>query len=85
MVGIDEISHRKGQRYLTVVVDHDTGRLVWAASGRDRKTVERFLDELGQERCKQLELVSADMAAWVAGPIANAAHRPSCAWTRFTS
>ena len=30
-IGIDEISVRKGQRYLTVVVDHDTGRLVWAA------------------------------------------------------
>ena len=29
-IGIDEISIRKGQRYLTVVVDHDTGRLVWA-------------------------------------------------------
>jgi transposase len=32
-IGIDEISHRKGQRYLTVVVDHDSGRLVWAAAG----------------------------------------------------
>jgi transposase len=42
---------------------------VWAAAGRDRKTVERFLDELGQQRCDQLELVSGDMAAWVAGPI----------------
>ena len=31
-IGIDEISIRKGQRYLTVVVDHDTGRLVWAAA-----------------------------------------------------
>ena len=70
-IGIDEISHRTGQRYLTVVVDHDTGRLVWAAAGRDRKTVERFLDALGQERCNQLQLVSADMAAWVAGPIAE--------------
>jgi transposase len=68
-IGIDEISHRTGQRYLTVVVCHDTGRLVWAAAGRDRKTVEAFLDQLGEERCKQLELVSADMAAWVAGPI----------------
>jgi transposase len=68
-IGIDEISHRTGQRYLTVVVCHDTGRLVWAAAGRDRKTVEAFLDALGEERCKQLELVSADMAAWVAGPI----------------
>jgi transposase len=70
-IGIDEISHRRGQRYLTVVVDHDSGRLVWAAPGRDRTTVEAFLDALGDERCQQLELVSADMAAWVAGPIAE--------------
>jgi transposase len=70
-IGIDDISHRKGQRYLTVVVCHDTGRLVWAAAGRDRQTVERFLDELGQQRCKQVELVSCDMAGWIAGPVAE--------------
>jgi transposase len=70
-IGIDEISHRKGQRYLTVVVCHDTGRLVWAAAGRDRATVERFLDQLGEERCKEVELVSCDMASWIAGPIAE--------------
>ena len=70
-IGIDEISHRTGQRYLTVVVCHDTGRLVWAAAGRDRQTVERFLDALGEERCKQIELVSCDMAGWIAGPVAD--------------
>ena len=36
-IGIDEISYRKGQRYLTVVVDHHTGRLVWAAPGANRQ------------------------------------------------
>jgi len=70
-IGIDEISHRKGQRYLTVVVDHHTGRLVWAAAGRDRKTVLQFFDALGEERCKQIELVSCDMASWIAGPVAE--------------
>jgi transposase len=70
-IGIDEISHRKGQRYLTVVVDHRTGRLVWAAPGRDRTSVEAFLDALGPERCARLELVSADMASWISGPIAE--------------
>ena len=70
-IGIDEISHRKGQRYLTVVVDHHTGRLVWAAAGRDRKTVEAFFDALGERRCKQIELVSCDMAGWIAGPVAD--------------
>jgi transposase len=70
-IGIDEISHRKGQRYLTVVVDHHTGRLVWAAAGRDRRTVEAFLDALGPERCDRIELVSADMASWISGPVAE--------------
>jgi transposase len=70
-IGIDEISHRRGQRYVTVVVDHDTGRLVWAAPGRDRKTVEAFFDRLGSERCKRLELVSCDMAGWIAGAVAG--------------
>lgn len=37
-IGIDEISYKKGHKYLTVVVDHDTGRLVWAAPGRDKAT-----------------------------------------------
>ncbi len=70
-IGIDEISHRRGQRYLTVVIDHDTGRLVWAQRGRDRKTVEAFFAQLGQERCKQVEVVSADMASWISGPVAE--------------
>ena len=70
-IGIDEISHRKGQRYLTIVVCHDTGRLVWAAAGRDRRTVEAFLDALGPARCEQIELVSADMASWISGPLAE--------------
>ena len=72
-IGIDEISHRKGQRYLTVVVDHHTGRLVWAAPGRDSQTVLGFFDALGPERCTQLELISADMAAWISRPIAERA------------
>jgi len=72
-IGIDEISHRKGQRYLTVVIDHHSGRLVWAAPGRDRRTVLAFFDALGEERCRALELISADMAAWISGPITERA------------
>ncbi len=64
-IGIDEISHRKGHRYLTVVVDHDTGRLIWAAPGRDKATVEAFFDALGEKRTKQQKLVSFGMAGWI--------------------
>jgi hypothetical protein len=30
-IGVDEISHKKRHRYLIVVVDHDSRRLIWAA------------------------------------------------------
>ena len=65
-IGIDEISYRKGYKYITVVVDHDSGRLVWAGVGRDIKTLEKFFDLLGKERSSQVTLVSADAAEWIA-------------------
>jgi transposase len=70
-LGFDEISVRKGQRYLTVVVDHDTGKLVWAHPGRDRKTTEKFLDLLGKDRCELIKLVSCDDAEWITRPVAE--------------
>ena len=45
-IGIDEISYKRGHKYLTVVVDHDSGRLVWAAPGRDKATLDSFFDAL---------------------------------------
>jgi hypothetical protein len=47
-------------RFLTVVVDHDTGRLLWAAPGRDRATLRTFFELLGPERCTAISHVSAD-------------------------
>ncbi|MDQ3107690.1 MAG: ISL3 family transposase [Actinomycetota bacterium] len=70
-IGIDEISYKKGHRYLTVVVDHDTRRLVWAAAGRDRATLGRFFDELGDERAALITHVSADAADWIAYVVAE--------------
>jgi transposase len=64
-IGIDEISYKRGHRYLTVVVDHDSGRLVWAAKGHDKKTLEGFFDLLGEDRCTQVALVSCDAAEWI--------------------
>jgi transposase len=65
-IGIDEISYKRGHRFLTVVVDHDTGRLLWAAPGRDRATLRTFFELLGAERCALITHVSADQADWIA-------------------
>jgi transposase len=65
-LGIDEVRWHRGPQYLTVILDHDSGRLIWAAPGCDEKTLERFFDLLGEERCAQITVVSADGAAWIA-------------------
>ena len=64
-IGIDELSIRKGQRYIVVVVDHLSGRLVWARAGRDAATVDAFFAELGAERTAQLTHVAVDMGSWL--------------------
>jgi len=61
-IGIDELSYLRHHKYVTIVVDHDGGRAVWAAEGRNAKTLERFFEELGPERCAKLEAVTTDMS-----------------------
>jgi transposase len=68
-IGIDEISYKRGHKYLVIVVDHDTGKLVWAAPGRSRGTVRAFFDALGEDRSQLLTHVSADGAEWIAVPV----------------
>jgi transposase len=63
-IGVDEVSFRRGHRYLTVVVDHDSGLLLWAAEGKDKATLEKFFDLLGPAKCRKIRIVTADAAAW---------------------
>ena len=72
-IGIDEIAYRKGHRYLTCVIDHTSGRLVWAAEGRNKDTLARFFDELGAGRAAALTHVSCDGAEWIHTVIADRA------------
>jgi transposase len=61
MVGVDEVSYRRRHRYLTVVADHHTGRIVWCAKGRNAATLQAFFDELGPRR-QSIRAVSIDMS-----------------------
>jgi transposase len=64
-IGIDEVSYKRGFKFLTVVVDHDTRRLLWIAEGRSKSVLGRFFTELGPQRCARIELISADGADWI--------------------
>ena len=61
-IGVDEVSYRKGHRYLTVVADHDRdGAVVWVGEGKSGATLERFFDQLGLERAARLQAASMDL------------------------
>jgi transposase len=64
-IGIDEKAWRKGHRYITVITDHDAGRIIWAAEGRNKQVLAKFFDDLGPDRTKLLTHVSADGADWI--------------------
>lgn len=48
-IGIDETSYRKGHKFMTVVVNHDTGRVVRVAPGHGKETLSKFLELLSEE------------------------------------
>lgn len=60
-IGVDEISYRRHQRYLTSVVDHRSGAIVWCAPGRNAETLREFFAHLG-ERKDSIRAVSIDMS-----------------------
>ena len=68
-IGIDEASYKRGHKYLTCVVDHDSGCLVRAAPGQDKAILATFFDASGPERSAQITHVSADGAAWIASVV----------------
>jgi len=72
-VAIDEVKYKKGQRYLTVVCDHVSGKVVWAAKGRSKDTVRQFFAALGPVRAAALQFVSCDGAEWIRTVVAEQA------------
>src|SRR5712691_4329582 len=62
LIGVDEVSYRRGQRYLTMVADHRDGAVVWAGKGRGAATLGVFFDQLGEAETAKLRAVSIDMS-----------------------
>jgi transposase len=60
-IGVDEICYGRPKKYLTVVVDLLTGRVVWSAEGQSSATLGRFFRELGARRRKNIRIVAMDM------------------------
>ena len=45
-----------------LVVDHERQRVIWARPGRSTDVLNAFFDEIGAERCAQIQVVTIDMS-----------------------
>jgi transposase len=48
-IGIDEVSWKRQHNYLTLVADHQRGKIVWGTDGAGEKAADRFFEELDPE------------------------------------
>ena len=78
VIGIDEISIRKGQTYRIVVSDLIRGRAIWfGGSDRSEASMKAFYAWLGEKKARGIRLAVMDM--WRPFRNATAAHAPQAA------
>ncbi len=64
-IGIDENSYKKGHKYLTLVVNHDTNTVVWVGIGIGKTVLEGFFGLLNDKQKANIKAVSRDGAGWI--------------------
>ena len=64
-IGIDETSYKKGHKYITVIVNHDTNTVVWIALGHGKSVLEKFYQQLTEEQRTSIKVVTGDGAKWI--------------------
>lgn len=63
LIGVDEVSYGADHKFLSSVVDHQAGGIVWAAEGRNAASLQAFFDGLTPEQKASIRAVSIDMSA----------------------
>lgn len=64
-IGIDETSYKKGHKYITVVVDHATSEVIYAADKHGTEVLEAFFEKLTPAQRASIETVTGDGARWI--------------------
>ncbi len=73
-VGIDETSSKKGHKYVSIAVDMEERRVIFAKSGRDSSILTSLKEHLQSKGCNSnnIENISIDMSpAFISGAIKN--------------
>jgi transposase len=67
-LGIDEFSLKKGHQYMTTILNLETGQIIYAVEGRDKKAVMPFLRKLAR-KAHNLKAIAMDMSGSYASAV----------------
>lgn len=82
-IAVDETSHKRGHRYITVVTDIERNRVVWVGEGKSADTLRQFFAALGPERAAKLRLVAMDMSGAYQSVVKELAKDADIVFDRF--
>jgi transposase len=60
-VGVDETSFQKRHEYVTIVSNHDGGKVLYVADDRKQESLDGYFETLSPDQKEQIEVVSMDM------------------------
>jgi transposase len=82
VIAIDEIAVAKGHRYLTVVLDLDSGAVVFVGDGKGADALKPFWKRLRPSKAK-IEAVAMDMSAAYRGAVSTHLPQAKIVFDRF--
>jgi len=60
-IGVDEIAYEKHHKYLTVVRDAESDKVIWVGKERKKETLDQFFVQLGYAKCQAISVAVVDM------------------------
>ncbi len=75
-IGIDETSYKKGHKYITVIVNHETNEVVWVSLGHGKSVLEKFYQQLTEDQRASIKVVTGDGAKWITDCVNE--YTPNC-------
>ncbi|MCH3919657.1 MAG: ISL3 family transposase [Sphaerochaeta sp.] len=60
-LGIDEFKLHDGHKYAVIIIDMETGHILWLAHGKKKASVYSFIEHVGKDWMDGVEAVACDM------------------------